>query len=73
MLGGVITILSSPRRAISPSIVLVNSHSSLMAFLVSSMFLFASGVTFIISILPVLISCFMEFRSVRLRRGVAFR
>ncbi len=73
MLDGVITILSSPKRAMSPFIVLINSHSSFMAFLVSSMSLVARGVTFIISMLPVLTSCCIVPRSVRLRSGVAFR
>lgn len=67
------TILSSPKRAMSPSNVLTNSHSSFIALLMSLMLLFAKGLTLSIRILPDLTSCFIMFKSESFRRGIAFR
>ena len=72
-LEGVTTILSSPKRAMSPLIVLTNSQRSFTALLMFSMLLFAKGVTLSMRILPDATSFFIVSRSERLRRGMAFK
>ncbi len=71
--GGVMTIRSSPSRAMSPPRVWVNSMSWLMASLTSSRLFSASGLTFSIKMLPDLTSCLTVSTSSNTRRGNALR
>ena len=67
--GGVMTILSSPRRAMSPWIDFMKSTSSLIADFVSSTLRLAIGVILTMSMLPSIISAFILGTSVGSRNG----
>ena len=73
MLSGQMTILSSPRRAMSPFMDSANSYSWFTACFTSSMLLFARGVMRRIRMLPFLTSVFIVSRSASSRSGIAFR
>jgi len=70
---GTMTTRSSPKRAMSPPMDLVNSYSSLTAFLTSSTLFFARGVTLRIRMFPDLSSRLMTSMSSRVRNGRAFK
>ena len=70
---GTITTRSSPKRAMSPPIDLVNSYSSFTAFLTSSTLFLASELTLSMRMFPDLSSCLMASRSSRVRNGRAFK
>ena len=73
MLSGQMTILSSPRRAMSPFMDSANSYSWFTACFTSSILLFARGVMRRIRMLPFLTSFFISSRSASSRSGMAFR
>ena len=70
---GTITTRSSPRRAMSPPMDLVNSYSSFTAFLTSSTLFLARGLTLRIRMFPDLSSRLITFMSLRVRNGRAFK